>query len=464
MKTAWKEFLTWFLVQFLGIVLFILITFKHLTFLRSFAGANHIPASSLMMLLSNFSLYLLLSYLIYLFTFQINGTVVVQILAFTLGITFLFLFPTPEKTWVYLLFLAALLASPFFLFLLEQREEKMSASFAAEKENYDLRKNALLNDIEEKETKNERLRALLKRYDLLHQVVKTVTGSLEADQLFYLILQNCHKLIPKGSAGLKSVSESLDPFDTWVLRNERPLISLGKEKNLILASSPAQLSFESVIEAPIFHHGKITHLLKIEDREEGAFEEEDLRLLTDLAGIASITLSNALYFQKIRELAVTDALTGLYVLKFFKERLDEEIKRASRFSQKVSLLLLDIDFFKKINDTYGHQAGDAVLEKLAETLRGCLRPADIVARYGGEEFAVLLICCSRPEALELGERIRQETEKSATLFKENPIRCTVSVGAASFPEDALNPEQLIRKADEALYRAKRAGRNRVVSA
>jgi len=170
--------------------------------------------------------------------------------------------------------------------------------------------------------------------------------------------------------------------------------------------------------------------------------------------------------RRLEELATTDGLTGLFNHRHFKSLLEIEVSRSKRMDFPTSLVMLDVDHFKKYNDTHGHPAGDVVLRDVAELLRCRLRGTDVPCRYGGEEFAVILLDTSKQMAMAVAEEIRSRLE--ATPFEGQESQpggsLTVSVGVATFPEDAEDQADLLRAADEALYEAKRGGRNRVVDA
>ena len=164
------------------------------------------------------------------------------------------------------------------------------------------------------------------------------------------------------------------------------------------------------------------------------------------------------------ELATTDPLTGVYNRRTFKELAEPQLSRSRRAKLPVSLLMLDLDHFKRINDTYGHLGGDDVLKAFAELIRGCLRKEDLLARYGGEEFVVLLPGSSQASAAALAERIREGVSALPIKANNHLARVTVSIGAASEAGDTLpSLEAMLGRADEALYQAKREGRNRVVA-
>jgi diguanylate cyclase (GGDEF)-like protein len=164
--------------------------------------------------------------------------------------------------------------------------------------------------------------------------------------------------------------------------------------------------------------------------------------------------------EELERLSTSDALTGLHNRRFLTQRLSEELSRAYRQKTAFTVLMADVDEFKKYNDTYGHPAGDEVLKKVAKILLSSTRAMDSTARYGGEEFAVLLNDTTGEEALEVAERIR--TRVAAQNFSGQ--RVTISIGMAEFPEDGYTADAVISSADEALYEAKRGGRNRVVRA
>ena len=167
---------------------------------------------------------------------------------------------------------------------------------------------------------------------------------------------------------------------------------------------------------------------------------------------------------ELRELSTHDPLTGLFNRREFEQRLQTERRRAVRYGRPFSLLMLDVDHFKDINDRYGHPCGDEVLTTLADLLRLNVRPMDAVCRYGGEEFAAILPETGRDGALVLAERIRRTVQDSTiVLDAARQVRATVSIGVATFATDAADGGDVVAAADRALYRAKHGGRNRVLA-
>jgi diguanylate cyclase (GGDEF)-like protein len=167
---------------------------------------------------------------------------------------------------------------------------------------------------------------------------------------------------------------------------------------------------------------------------------------------------------KLIQLAITDGLTGLYNYRYFKEQLTQEIIRAKRHNNNISIAMIDIDYFKNYNDTHGHPAGDLVLKTIADLLRTNIRKIDIAARYGGEEFALILAETDKQAASFVASKIKNLIEKQKFNYEETQPngKLTISMGIATFPDDAMTLDDLVKMADQRLYRAKKAGRNRVV--
>ena len=194
-----------------------------------------------------------------------------------------------------------------------------------------------------------------------------------------------------------------------------------------------------------------------------SYEQVVLELKQAKQNAEQLALSLKKSNDKLRKLAFRDDLTGLYNHRYFQEVFEAEIHRATRYSHPVSLLILDIDFFKQVNDTYGHPAGDDVLRQVSQTMVKLVRHCDIVARYGGEEFAIVLPETGTSGAKVLAQRIRRGIEQQQTSIKGQQIGVTVSVGVSSSDIEGIEHTRpvLIDRADKALYTAKRNGRNRV---
>ncbi|HPS19489.1 MAG TPA: GGDEF domain-containing protein [Candidatus Omnitrophota bacterium] len=166
-------------------------------------------------------------------------------------------------------------------------------------------------------------------------------------------------------------------------------------------------------------------------------------------------------YEQVEKLSIIDGLTGIYLRRYLIDRLEEEVDRARRLNLTFSVGMIDIDHFKKINDTYGHLVGDAVLKEIAERLKLSVREVDMVARYGGEEFCVVLPETTSDLARTVAERLRKSVESGVVKAFDEKIKVSVSIGVATYPADGNSASVLIDSADNALYRAKRKGRNRV---
>jgi diguanylate cyclase (GGDEF)-like protein len=231
-------------------------------------------------------------------------------------------------------------------------------------------------------------------------------------------------------------------------------------------------SQSSVVLLPLFRRGRLLGSLNMASENPGRFSE---RMSTDfldrLSAVLTVCLENTLNFELLRRTSLVDTLTGVNNRRFFDQRIDEEINRVVRGGTCLSCLFLDIDHFKQINDTFGHQTGDLVLVEVARGIRSLLRNNDVLARYGGEEFVALLEVASEAKGIEVAERIRQRiagTELQARDGRRIPVH--ISIGVATMestqwpPDEKVCAENLIELADRALYQAKGNGRNRVVSA
>jgi len=213
------------------------------------------------------------------------------------------------------------------------------------------------------------------------------------------------------------------------------------------------------LEAPLTYRNSVIGVLVVEDDTAGRnWEDEEVLMVRTVSDQLAVAISHARLFRQMQTQAMTDSLTGLYNHRYFQERLDREIKLADRNEDNVSLILLDLDHLKRINDTQGHRTGDAALCHAARLMQSSVRDVDICARYGGEEFVVILPQCGREDAINVAERLR-EAIASTPVHKIGQV--TASVGVASYPDAAKSKEELIEMADRAMYLAKAAGRNRV---
>ncbi len=243
----------------------------------------------------------------------------------------------------------------------------------------------------------------------------------------------------------------------WVKTKRTPLCVSDRERPGI-GVGLGETSSHSWLGVPLEIHDEVLGVLSIESNDIGAFGPHESRLLGAIGSQAAVTLQNA----RLYELAMVDGLTKLFVRRYFDARLEEEVHRAQRFGTEFSVVMMDVDNFKSLNDTYGHQVGDQLLLGFAEIVRCQLRGVDTAARYGGEEFAIILPRTRLVDARQLADRIRRAVREFVVEIDGQPIRTTASFGIAEYPDSgATTGEGLVRLADLALYRAKRCGKDRV---
>jgi diguanylate cyclase (GGDEF)-like protein len=238
---------------------------------------------------------------------------------------------------------------------------------------------------------------------------------------------------------------------------ERALVQNGVEDQIgaILPES------RSVLCIPITYGETLLGALNIESRNENAFSPQDVLILNTLADLLATALHNAFVFQKLQQQSITDGLTGIKTRRFFWEALSAEWKRASRSGRPFSVVLIDLDKFKEVNDTMGHFEGDLVLARVGRLLEQKSRQSNVVARYGGDEFIVLMPETGSEQAQVLAERLRQWLVSDPML---NEHHITGSFGVASFPMHGFSIEDIIRVADAGMYVSKRSGGNSVSTA
>lgn len=241
-----------------------------------------------------------------------------------------------------------------------------------------------------------------------------------------------------------------------ILKQRQPLVIPDlKRSDFGLRGDP---TIRSWMGAPIVIYDEAVGVLSVQSRERGAFGPHEQRVLEAIGAQAAVAIQNA----RLYELATVDGLTGLYVRRYFDSRLREELERSRRFGAPFSLVLLDVDNFKQLNDTYGHQLGDRVLKEIASVMRRNMRGVDIPARYGGEEFAFILPRTAMVDAHAVAERIRQDVADTPITHDDKVVRVTASLGVACYPDSGEgDAAALVQRADTALYRAKQTGKNRV---
>jgi diguanylate cyclase (GGDEF)-like protein/PAS domain S-box-containing protein len=250
----------------------------------------------------------------------------------------------------------------------------------------------------------------------------------------------------------------------WALRTGHPHLVIAGDTTAPCAHAAGVKSTYLCI--PILAQGEALGILHFQATEEvPVLADAELSLKTTFAGQVGLSVANIRLREALRNQSIKDSLTGLYNRRYLTEMLEREIRRAVRAEQSLGVLMLDLDHFKKFNDTYGHEAGDTVLRETASFLTKSIRVEDVVCRFGGEEFVVILPTADMNSAHARAERIRSKLRELTVLHQGQSLgMITVSVGVATLPQHGTSPKDLLEAADAALYRAKREGRDRVVNA
>ena len=251
---------------------------------------------------------------------------------------------------------------------------------------------------------------------------------------------------------------------SMVVANKHPLPYRGDydaARQMVFSRRLAPPSMPSLLVLPLVVHDRALGTLVLGSRRRGAFGDSVRPTLEVLASHVAVSLANARMVQRLEELATTDGLTGLFNKRALTDAAVQKLRSAARFKKPLSVMVCDIDHFKKVNDTYGHDVGDIVIRGFGDVLRRVKRDTDVVGRFGGEEFVVVCEQTDAEGAALLAERIRSELEAETFHSERGPLQVTCSVGVATFPMVGPDWDALFKATDEALYASKRNGRNRV---
>ena len=330
-----------------------------------------------------------------------------------------------------------------------------------------------------------------KRYSRLQEAATLLASTLDLDKLAGLILAQTRNILldkpvsltlfvfdssgkellrkdAEHGAGLpypadKPASEG--PLNQWVISRGTTLIIRDLEKDFRFRGlETSGMEGKCFYISPLLSsQGQVTGLLRVEAAEKDLLDTEDQRLLESLVVLSSLAAENVKLYRETQELAITDGLTKLLLRRPLIERLEGELRRALQTDSPLSFILIDIDHFKSVNDTYGHPVGDKVLREIAQLVKKRVRDVDLCGRYGGEEFAVLLPATDMKGAKLVAERIREGVRAQPFELRGDQKTITISLGLASCPADATQLQALIKKADEALYRSKETGRDRLTA-
>lgn len=326
-----------------------------------------------------------------------------------------------------------------------------------------------------------------------NEIGKALTSSLDLREVLNIVMDKISELLhPKnwsllllneesrelrfeivvgpGSEKIKDLRLKLgEGVAGWVARERRPLLVADASKDPRFwkkADEVSSFTTQSIVCVPLVTRGKCLGVIElINEVEQKRFVEDDLLVLTTLADYTAIAIENAIFFNRVQELTITDDLTKLYNSRFLHSRLEYEVERAKRFKNPLSMIFLDLDFFKEVNDSFGHLCGSQLLKEVAQLIIGMTRNVDMVCRYGGDEFIIMMPETQKENAVVVAEKIRV-TIREATFLRDDGInvRLTGSFGVACFPEDARDKDGLIQMADNAMYRVKTTTKDGVAKA
>lgn len=297
----------------------------------------------------------------------------------------------------------------------------------------------------------------LKLGEVLELALSSLVKDLGYDRAQVYLLDDSNKIRENMSIDFRGYFRTLEDtsnitqlFDSLLSDNKPSFLARKFSANLIAY-------------IPINCKGRRTGLMIVDNVfTRQPLNDYDLSFLTILADQLSTVIENSRLFERVEKLSITDSLTGLFNHRYFYERLSEEISRAGRFGNSLSLIMLDIDNFKNFNDTYGHQAGDTVLNTVSRIIQDNVRAIDVASRYGGEEIAIILPGTDIEGAIIIAERIRVSIrEYELKMNQDNTVHITVSIGLVCYPVDATIKSELVRKADQALYWVKHHGKDGV---
>ena len=333
----------------------------------------------------------------------------------------------------------------------------------------------------------------IRELSVFHEVGKALTSTLDLNQVLQTIMEKISSFFRPDTWSLLLVDEEtgelyfeiaigeaaealkgmrLKPGEGiagWVIEHGQPLIVPNVAEDERFAprlDEVTKVQTRSVVCMPVRGRDKILGVIELINYiAELKLDEDDLFRLQALADYAAIAIENARYVQRIHELTITDDCTKLYNSRYLHAVLDAEVYRSTRYQYEFSLIFVDIDYFKKVNDKHGHLVGSKLLAQLGNLIKGHLRLIDFAFRYGGDEFVILLPQTPKRSAINVARRLLQLVGRHTFMSEEGlNLKITVSLGVASFPEDAANKEKIIHLADEAMYLVKRNERNAIAVA
>ena len=337
------------------------------------------------------------------------------------------------------------------------------------------------------------LRRKMEEYAVVHDMAKALTSTLQLDQVLKTVMEKVQELLAPDTWSLLLVDEKTNELYFQIATGEAAskLKDVRLKMGQGIAGWVAQSGVASIVpdvsKDPRFSgqvdamtkmrtHSIICVPIRGKERVLGVieiinlvgkreFDQEDMTLLQAMADYSAIALENAIHVQRIHELTITDDCTDLYNVRHLNFVLDTEIYRSNRYQYEFSLIFLDLDHFKEVNDTHGHLVGSKLLREMAELIRGSLRLIDYAFRYGGDEFVILLPQTGKESANVVARRLHERVNEKKFMAEEGlNLHLTPSIGLATYPVDATTKAEMIRLADEAMYLVKNTSRNNIAAA
>jgi len=388
----------------------------------------------------------------------------------------------------FIFFLAASVSAVILFFLYSISKRVIFSKFHGELDQLEEKINILEKSIAGKNKITESLPEKQNRLSFLFDVSQVLIGLIDCEKIFDFLINSLDNLFPQADAilifsfdkenDLLSLTRSVkkkecvikekngEALDTWVLFHNQSLLiediinDFKFDSGIITAYQERKA--HSFIVSPLAIEHKLIGIARIEAKKPASFSLDDSRILRNICDLAGVVLERAYLFRTAQDLAIKDSLTSLFVKDYFFEKLSKKFKHPGELGAKLGIVMLDIDDFKNINDSYGHVVGDVVLKKIASTLSHLVSgTGDIVARFGGEEFIILVEGRERSEILGLAEKIRCSIESQELYFRRKKIKFTVSGGVAFYPEDGKDALSLADSVDKLLYKAKNEGKNKI---
>ena len=344
-----------------------------------------------------------------------------------------------------------------------------------------------LMDITERKMAEAELIDSAKQVETLYNIGVTVSQTLNLTEMLESVLERVLALMEIEAGGIFLVNAQTDELvlnthqgfsESFIRDVKRMKVGKGFAGRVALTGKPLIVGnmtadarfdpivlkregFQSLSAIPIMSREKVLGVLCVCSYGSRDFLERELQLLGTIANQIGVAVENSQLYERTVEIAFTDSMTGLYNRRYLMEQIEREFARSLRNETAFSVIMIDLDGLKTVNDRFGHHGGDAILKELGKIIKAGTRVSDVAGRLGGDEFMLLAPETDSPEACDIGERIRSQVEQYHTEIDGEEVGASISVGVASYPTHASDVKELLQRADEAMYNAKRAGKNQV---